>query len=124
VKQTRETPPEVQQVEGLKSPARETSPPAKRHDSDYGRVVPNDEGIPLGAYQPINQRINGVPVRIYSVAKTVADCLKYRAKINVNLLLPAVQEGLQPSLRRARQEGLTVEGNNSWVEAMAITFLF
>ena len=28
----------------VESPARKTSHPVKRHDSDYGRVVPNDEG--------------------------------------------------------------------------------
>jgi len=26
----------------------------------------------------VNTRIDGVPVRIYSVAKTITDCLKYR----------------------------------------------
>jgi len=29
----------------------------------------------------VNMRIDGVPVQIYSTAKTVADCLKYRKKI-------------------------------------------
>jgi predicted transcriptional regulator of viral defense system len=33
----------------------------------------------------VNTRIDGVPVRIYSAAKTIADCLKYRRKIGGNL---------------------------------------
>ena len=33
----------------------------------------------------INTRIDGVPVRVYSLAKTVADCLKYRKRIRPNL---------------------------------------
>jgi predicted transcriptional regulator of viral defense system len=32
-----------------------------------------------------NIRIDGVPVRIYSAAKTIADCLKYRKKLGGNL---------------------------------------
>jgi len=32
-----------------------------------------------------NTRIDGVPVRIYSVANTIADCLKYRKKLVGNL---------------------------------------
>jgi predicted transcriptional regulator of viral defense system len=31
-----------------------------------------------------NRRIDGVPVRIYRAAKTIADCLKYRRKIAGN----------------------------------------
>ena len=34
----------------------------------------------------VNMKIHGVPVRIYSAAKTVADCLKYRKKIGVRLV--------------------------------------
>jgi predicted transcriptional regulator of viral defense system len=33
----------------------------------------------------VNAKIDGVPIRIYSAAKTVADCLKYRRKIGDNL---------------------------------------
>jgi len=29
----------------------------------------------------VNTRIDGVPIRVYSLAKTVADCLKYRKRI-------------------------------------------
>lgn len=43
----------------------------------------------------INTRIHGEAVRVYSVAKTVADCLKYRRKLDTELLLKAVDEGLR-----------------------------
>lgn len=37
-------------------------------------------------------RIDGVPVRIYGVAKTVADCFKYRNKIGLDVALEALRE--------------------------------
>lgn len=40
-------------------------------------------------------RIEGVEVPIYSVAKTVADCLKYRNKIGLDVALEALREGLR-----------------------------
>lgn len=36
--------------------------------------------------------INGVEVRVYGVAKTVADCFKYRNKIGLDVALEAVCE--------------------------------
>ncbi len=40
--------------------------------------------------------------RIYSVTKTVADCLKYRGKFDLNLVVRAVQESIQER-KRTRQ---------------------
>ena len=40
-------------------------------------------------------RIEGVPVPVYSVAKTVADCFKYRHKIGLDVALEALREGLR-----------------------------
>jgi len=37
-------------------------------------------------------KINGVEVRVYSVAKTVADCFKYRNKIGLDVALEALRE--------------------------------
>jgi predicted transcriptional regulator of viral defense system len=37
-------------------------------------------------------RIEGVPVRLYSPAKTVADCFKYRFKIGLDVALEALEE--------------------------------
>jgi hypothetical protein len=39
-------------------------------------------------------KIDGVPVRIYSAAKTVADCLKYRRKIGTDLAARVLQESI------------------------------
>jgi len=40
----------------------------------------------------VNARIDGVPIRVYSLAKTVADCLKYRKRIRLNLAQQALEE--------------------------------
>jgi predicted transcriptional regulator of viral defense system len=39
--------------------------------------------------------IDGVSVQIYSAAKTVADCFKYRNKIGLDVALEALREGLR-----------------------------
>ena len=36
--------------------------------------------------------VEGVPVRVYSPAKTVADCFKYRNKIGLGVALEAVRD--------------------------------
>ena len=38
-------------------------------------------------------RIDGVEVRIYSAAKTVADCFRYRNKIGLDVALEALRDG-------------------------------
>jgi predicted transcriptional regulator of viral defense system len=42
-----------------------------------------------------NYRVEGVPTRIFSAAKTVADCFKYRNKIGLDVALEALREGLK-----------------------------
>ena len=42
--------------------------------------------------------IDGVTIRVYSVAKTVADCFKFRSKVGLDVALDA--------LRRSRRQGL------------------
>jgi predicted transcriptional regulator of viral defense system len=37
-------------------------------------------------------RVDGVRIRVYSVAKTVADCFKYRNKIGLDVALEALRE--------------------------------
>jgi predicted transcriptional regulator of viral defense system len=39
--------------------------------------------------------IDGVPVRIYNPARTVADCFKYRNKIGLDIALEALRQGLK-----------------------------
>src|SRR5260370_39864037 len=41
-----------------------------------------------------NIRIDGVPVRFYSLAKTIADCLKYRKKFGGNLAVKVWRESI------------------------------
>jgi predicted transcriptional regulator of viral defense system len=43
----------------------------------------------------VNTRIDGIPVRVYSVAKTVADCFKYRNKIGVETAIHNFRESLR-----------------------------
>ena len=37
-------------------------------------------------------RVEGVPVKVYSPAKTVADCFKYRHKIGLDVALEALRD--------------------------------
>ncbi len=39
-----------------------------------------------------NHTVEGVPVRVYNPAKTVADCFKYRNKIGLDIALEALRE--------------------------------
>ena len=39
--------------------------------------------------------IEGVPVRVYNAAKTVADCFKYRNKIGLDVAIEALREALR-----------------------------
>ena len=49
-------------------------------------------------------KIDGVPVRVTSVAKTVADCFKFRNKIGLDVALEALREARRT--RRARADEL------------------
>jgi hypothetical protein len=54
----------------------------------------------------VNTRIDGVPLRICSAAKTVADCLKYRGKIGPRLAIHALRAGIA---QRKRSEDVPCE---------------
>lgn len=41
------------------------------------------------------QSIEGVPVRLYSLAKTIADCFKFRNKIGLDIAIEALREALR-----------------------------
>ncbi len=53
-------------------------------------------------------RVDGVPVRIYSPAKTVADCFKFRNKIGLDVAIEALREALRA--KRCTREELWVAG--------------
>lgn len=42
-----------------------------------------------------NHQIDGVPVRVYSAAKTVADCFKFRNKIGLDIAIEALKDCLR-----------------------------
>src|SRR5206468_6997396 len=43
-------------------------------------------------YGVLAKKVEGVPVRVYSAAKTVADCFKYRNKIGLDVALEALRD--------------------------------
>jgi predicted transcriptional regulator of viral defense system len=43
----------------------------------------------------VTHTIEGVPLRVYSVAKTIADCFKYRNKIGIDVALEALKDALR-----------------------------
>jgi len=49
--------------------------------------------------------IDGVPVRITGVARTVADCFKYRNKIGLDVALDALKAALKETLKEQGQGG-------------------
>jgi predicted transcriptional regulator of viral defense system len=68
---------------------------------EHSAYVPRDPGLPLRvvyASGPAftegieDHTVNSVRVRVYSVAKTVADCFKYRNKIGLDVALEALRE--------------------------------
>ena len=50
--------------------------------------------------------IDGVPVRITGIARTVADCFKYRNKIGLDVALEALKEGLSEQGYRGRRASI------------------
>jgi len=55
------------------------------------------------------RKIGGIPVRIFSAAKTIADCFKYRNKIGLDIALEALKQGLRQK-RFTRDELWTAAG--------------
>ena len=43
-------------------------------------------------YGVLARKVEGVPIRVYSPAKTVADCFKYRNKIGLDVALEALRD--------------------------------
>jgi predicted transcriptional regulator of viral defense system len=42
-----------------------------------------------------NHKVEGVPIRVYSVAKTVADCFKFRNKVGLDIAIEALKDALR-----------------------------
>jgi predicted transcriptional regulator of viral defense system len=68
------------------------NPKAYRPKLDYPRLrIVRFSGAALTAGVE-EHRIEGVTVRVYNVAKTVADCFKYRNKIGLDVALEALRD--------------------------------
>lgn len=52
----------------------------------------------------VNMRVDGEPIRVYSVAKTVADSLKYYRKIGTNVGIEALREGVAFIVKRTARK--------------------
>jgi predicted transcriptional regulator of viral defense system len=68
---------------------------------EHSAYVPQDAALPLHAVyfsgraftEGVEEwQVNGVALRVYSPAKTVADCFKYRNKIGLDVALEALRE--------------------------------
>lgn len=42
-----------------------------------------------------NHRVEGVPIRVYSVAKTIAECFKFRNKVGLDVAIEALKDALR-----------------------------
>ena len=42
-----------------------------------------------------NHKVEGVPIRVYSAAKTVADCFKFRNQIGLDVAIEALKDSLR-----------------------------
>jgi predicted transcriptional regulator of viral defense system len=71
---------------------------------ERGKWEPSDRDLPIRICEFSGQSfsegienhlINGVPIRIYNVAKTIADCFKYRNKIGLDVAMEALQDALR-----------------------------
>jgi predicted transcriptional regulator of viral defense system len=50
-----------------------------------------------------NHQVEGVPVRVYSAAKTVADCFKFRNKIGLDVAIEALKDSLRQKKTRINE---------------------
>ena len=84
---------------------------ARRPQDDYPplRVV-RFSGATL-TYGVLAKKVDGVAIRVFNPAKTVADCFKYRNKLGLDVALEALREGwtqrklIKPELKLIRALG-------------------
>ncbi len=66
-----------------------------RPDSDYPPLHVMRVSEPAFSFGVEKHRLNGVAVNIYSPAKTVADCFKFRSKVGFDVAIEALREVLR-----------------------------
>jgi predicted transcriptional regulator of viral defense system len=81
---------------------------ATRPRLDYPPVRITLISGPAFTFGAERHQIDGVPVRIYSPAKTVADCFKFRNKIGLDVAIEALREALRA--KRCTREELWAAG--------------
>ena len=99
-------------------------------------ALPKDSEKPRLQYPPIRffwvspvpfkagiekHTIDNVEVKVYSVAKTIADCFKFRNKIGMDVALEALREGL--SQRRCTPEQILRFARINRVERVMLPYL-
>ncbi len=87
-------------------------------------ALPRGTKAPRGRYPPVKvfrfsrlsysqgvgrYDVNGIPVRVYSLAKTVADCFKFRNQVGLDVALEALRESWRA--RRVTMDELTHYAN-------------
>lgn len=77
-----------------------------------GARKPNIEGYPLNcvwltenvySYGIMEKQLYGETIKVYSAAKTVADCFKYRNKIGLDVAIETLKEGYRKKLFTSRE---------------------
>ncbi|PLU19173.1 transcriptional regulator, partial [Sinorhizobium medicae] len=65
--------------------------------------------------------VEGVPIKIFGVAKTVADCFRYRNKIGLSVAIEGLQEALRQ--RRATPGEISVQADRGGVATVIRPYL-
>jgi predicted transcriptional regulator of viral defense system len=68
-----------------------------------------------------SHQVEGVPIQVYSPAKTVADCFKHRSKVGLEVALEALEETCRKS--KATLEELRVAAQHCRVERLMRPYL-
>lgn len=57
-------------------------------------VSPSEEILVKKIGEPLYKNVSGAEVKVYSPAKTIADCFKFRSKIGLDVAIEALRDGL------------------------------
>ena len=66
-------------------------------------------------------RIDGVPVKVFGVAKTVADCFRHRGKVGLSIAIEGLQEALRQ--RKATPAEIARHAETGWVSTVIRPYL-
>ncbi|MDX0524415.1 transcriptional regulator [Sinorhizobium medicae] len=92
--------------------------------------APKPDGTPIRVVRFTERLLNegiethtveGVPIKIFGVAKTVADCFRYRNKIGLSVAIEGLQEALRQ--RRAASGEIAVQADRGGVATVIRPYL-